>query len=306
MIKKFIFVFISIFLFQDLLSKEIKIEVIVGNEIITNYDIEKEVRYLEILNPNLLGIDNIKKTTVAKNQLINDSIKKQEILKYTNLNNESEITENYLKNLYLNLGLSELEFKKKLIDNKSYKIDEIKKKLKVDLAWNELIFEKYKDQVVVDKENIIEKINSIKNKTVKYYALSEIFFSKKKNKSIESLFNEIRLSISEIGFKNTANIYSYSDSAKFGGKLGWLNEVSLSDDIKLQLSNLDKGEVTNFMKIGNNFLILKIDDIKFEKSKIDEKREINKLTNIEKNKQLNQFSKLHLSKTKLNFSINEK
>ena len=94
MIKKFIFVFISIFLFQDLLSKEIKIEVIVGNEIITNYDIEKEVRYLEILNPNLLGIDNIKKTTVAKNQLINDSIKKQEILKYTNLNNESEITEN--------------------------------------------------------------------------------------------------------------------------------------------------------------------------------------------------------------------
>lgn len=306
MIKKFIFVFISIFLFQDLLSKEIKIEVIIGNEIITNYDIEKEVRYLEILNPNLLGIDNIKKTTVAKNQLINDSIKKQEILKYTNLNNENEITENYLKNLYLNLGLSEVEFKKKLLNNKSYKIDEIKKKLKVDLAWNELIFEKYKDQVVVDKEDIIKKINSIKNKNIKYYALSEIFFSKKKNKSIESLFDEIRLSISEIGFNNTANIYSYSDTAKFGGKLGWLSEVGLSNDIKLQLSDLDKGEVTNFMKIGNNFLILKIDDIKFEKSEIDEEKEINRLTNIEKNKQLNQFSKLHLNKTKLNFSINEK
>ena len=30
---------------------------------------------------------------------------------------------------------------------------------------------------------------------------------------------KLKLSINEIGFKNTANIYSISDSSKFGGKI---------------------------------------------------------------------------------------
>ena len=304
--KKFIFIFISIFIFQDLLSKEIKIELMIGNEIITSYDIEKEVRYLEIINPNLLELDNVSKTMVAKNQLIFETIKKKEILKFSNLDNKNELTEDYLKNLYLSLGLNEFEFKKKLINNKSYSIDEIKEKLKIELAWNELIYAKYKDQVIIDKEDIIKKINSIKNKTIKYYDLSEIVFVKKKNESIENLFDQIKLSIDEIGFKNTANIYSNSESAKFGGSLGWVSELSMSNDIKTRLNNLNKGDVTDFIKIGNNFLILKVDDIKFENTEIHEKIEIDKLVNIEQNRQLNRFSKLHFNKTKLNFSINEK
>lgn len=303
---KFIFIFISIFIFQDLLSKEIKIELMIGNEIITSYDIEKEVRYLEIINPNLLELDNVSKTMVAKNQLISETIKKKEILKFSNLDNKNELTEDYLKNLYFSLGLNEFEFKKKLINNKSYSIDEIEEKLKIELAWNEIIYAKYKDQVIIDKEDIIKKINSIKNKTIKYYDLSEIVFVKKKNESIENLFDQIKLSIDEIGFKNTANIYSNSESAKFGGSLGWVSELSMSNDIKTRLNNLNKGDVTDFIKIGNNFLILKVDDIKFENTEINEKIEIDKLVNIEQNRQLNRFSKLHFNKTKLNFSINEK
>ena len=80
----------------------------------------------------------------------------------------------------------------------------------------------------------------------------------------------------------------------------------MSNEIKKQLNNFNVGDVTNFIKIGNKFLIFKIDDIKFEKLEIDEKIEIEKLANIELNKQLNQFSKLYFNKTKLNFSIDEK
>ena len=31
-----------------------------------------------------------------------------------------------------------------------------------------------------------------------------------------------------MGFENTANIYSISESSKFGGNLGWIKENSLS------------------------------------------------------------------------------
>ena len=44
---------------------------------------------------------------------------------------------------------------------------------------------------------------------------------RKKNISVNELINEIQLSINEIGFNNTANIYSISDSSKLGGK--WMD-----------------------------------------------------------------------------------
>ena len=78
--------------------------------------------------------------------------------------------------------------------------------------------------------------------------LSEIVFSKKKDEPLESLVQEIKESINEIGFSNTASIYSTSESSKLGGKLGWVNENSLS---KLILSKLEK---VNKEKISlNNF-----------------------------------------------------
>ena len=53
----------------------------------------------------------------------------------------------------------------------------------------------------------------------------EIFQKQKKYKLIEK-------SISDIGFKNTANLYSVADSAKLGGQVGWVNETQLSEIIK--------------------------------------------------------------------------
>ena len=60
------------------------------------------------------------------------------------------------------------------------------------------------------------------------------------------------------------------------------------------------------MKIGNNFLILNIDNIKFYKVKIDEEEELNKLINYETNLQLKQFSNILFNRIKLNYYIDEK
>ena len=80
-------------------------------------------------------------------------------------------------------------------------------------------------------------------------------FTKKKDVSLENTINQIKLSINEIGFNNTANVYSISNSSKLGGKLDWINENSLSKKISEELRLLKEGQMTNVIKINNNYLM---------------------------------------------------
>tara|TARA_B100000003_G_scaffold198507_1_gene203502 strand:- start:2370 stop:3305 length:936 start_codon:yes stop_codon:yes gene_type:complete len=306
-IKIFILFFFLINSFSDNnLYGKISIKVKVDDEIITNIDIEKEAEYLKILNPNLNNLEKEKIYNLAKNSLINEIIKKKEITKFIDINQDNQFIENYLKDLYTRLNFSnENDFKKTLEVKNNYSIDEIKHKIKLELFWNELIYSKYNKQVKIDQNKLINKINNFNMKNQNEYFLSEIVFSKKKGKSLGELINQIKLSIDDIGFNNTANIYSISESSKFGGKIGWVNENSLSDLVSEKLNNINEGEFTEVIKVGNNYLILKIDKIKKTKLKIDKQKELEKLIQIEQNKQLNQFSRIYFDKSKINYSINE-
>jgi len=302
-----IFQFLFIFFFNENLKANIIIKIKVNNEIITNIDIEKEAEYLKILNPNLNQLKNDKVIELAKTSLINEIIKKKEILNYIDINKKNKFIDDYLKNLYSKLNYnSEDEFKIELNSKNNYSIIEVKEKIKLELLWNELIYNKYNQQIKIDRENLKKKIDNIKDENQKEYLLSEIIFKKKKNESLENLVNQIKLSINDIGFNNTANIYSISESSKFGGKLGWVNENSLSNKIFEKLKAIKEGEYTDTIQIGNNYLLLKIDQIKINKIKINKQQELQKLIQFETNKQLNQFSRIYFNKSKINYSINEK
>ena len=310
MIKKIIVmvVFTLINFSNNLLLADFKIIAKVDNEIITNYDLIKEINYLEILNPNLADLGNNQKLEIAKNSLINEIIKKKEIKKFLKVEKkDNQFTEDYLKNLYSKLGIkNEEEFENKLKDKNIYNLSKIKDKINIELFWNELIYLRYKDQVKVDKESLISKVESLENQNRKEFFLSEIIFMKKKNVNLNDYIKEIKLSINEIGFNNTANIYSASASSKLGGKLGWVRDNSLSKSVSKELNKLNVGEYTDIIKLGNNFLILKIEDIRLSEIKTDKEKEIEKLIKIETNKQLNKFSKIYFDKIKINYSINEK
>jgi peptidyl-prolyl cis-trans isomerase SurA len=134
--------------------------------------------------------------------------------------------------------------------------------------------------------------------------LSEIYFEKTKE-SVEETYKKIEESIKEIGFQNTANLYSVAESAKFGGKLPWVQEKNLTDQITKILNKKTIGSYTKPIIIGNKFLILNIDDVKNEKIEIDEKKELEKMIKYETNRQLGQFSKIYYDKVKINTVINE-
>ena len=173
------------------------------------------------------------------------------------------------------------------------------------MLWNELIYNKYNQQLKIDEEKLINKINNIKNEEQKEYLLSEIIFKKKKDESLENLINQIKISINDIGFNNTANIYSISESSKFGGKIGWIEEQKLSTEILEQLKVLEVGQYTAPVQVGSSFLILKIEEIKYENAIINEDEELNKMIQFETSKQLDQFSKIFYGKIKINSFINE-
>ena len=75
--------------------------------------------------------------------------------------------------------------------------------------------------------------------------------------------------------------------------------------INQNLQNKKINEFTDVIQVGNNYLILMIEDIKFTKIKIDKDKEFKKLVKFETNRQLNQFSKIFFNKSKINYIINE-
>lgn len=304
--KKIIFLLITFFFSNNILFAEIKILLSVDDEVITNYDLIKESNYFEILNPNVKKLNDNQKSNLARNSLIKEIIKKKEIKKFKIEKDTNRMVDNYMNNFYKRLGFNSSEdFVAMLKLKENYTLNEIKNKIKIDFMWNDLIYSKYINQVKVNKNEIINKVDTLKNEFEKEILLSEIIFKKKKDKTLNEISKEIKLSIQEIGFSNTANIYSESDSAKFGGKIGWISEISLSKQVAKELKNLEVGEITNLIKIGNNFLILKIEDIKLNKKITNREKEIQNLIIQETNNQLEKFSKIFFDKIKLNYSINE-
>ncbi len=308
MFKKFISILILTLVFLQSESRSnIKIVLTIDEKIITNYDIQNEADYLKILNPNLNQLDNNKILEISKESLIREIIKKKEIEKIFDFSIENPFVDEYLKNLYTKLNFNnEEEFNNFLTNSSDYSLDYVKEKLKIEIAWNELIYFKYSNQVSIDKKKLEEKVNQLGNEKIKKYRLSEIVFSRKKNIDLKDSIELINSSIQEIGFSNTANIYSISESAKFGGDIGWIDENNLSEILLENLRKISIGEYTEVIQIGNNFILLKIDDTKEIELSIDKNIELEKMIKFETNKQLNQFSRIFYDKSKINYKIDEK
>ena len=180
-------------------------------------------------------------------------------------------------------------------------------KISIEAAWNDLVYKRYSNNIIINEEEIKKKIKKLINNNNKQYSysLSEILFTSDKNENAENTYQLIKKSISEIGFKNTANIYSESDSSKHGGKIGWINESQLSELIKKEIVKLKIDEHTRPITVPGGQIILYLNDKKQQERKLNFEEEFKKQILFEKNKQLNQFSKIYFNKIKKNSTISE-
>ena len=287
-------------------SIETKILHNIQNEIITNVDIKNEFKYLLALNNNLKNLDKEKIFTLSNESAIKETIKKIEVSKnYKEIKINNDYLEALLKNTYLNLKLKSLQEFEFYLKGYNLTIDDVSKKITIDALWNDLIVKKYTSQVTINRKKIKEKIVNGQKKITKEYQLSEIITEIKNSNEIQKKYKEIVNSINKIGFKNSASIYSFSDSAKIGGDIGWFRDSTIHDNIRKNIYKLKIGEITKPIILANGILILKVTDIKNSKIKIDYDLALKKAINFEKNRQLNQYSKIYFNKVKKNIGFNE-
>ncbi len=306
--RKTIILILIFFLLGSSVDSKINFQIImkINNQIVTTYDLEKETNYLLALNPKLKEINENDLLKLARKSIVKEMIRKSEILKYKKLDLQNSQINNVLNNIIQNLDFSNQSQFENYLNNYDISINDIKKKIEIENEWKKLIYTKYSNSIKIDKDNLVNKIEKL-NEDQFYleYNLSEIVFIDNQDISLNDQSKKILESIKINGFENTANLYSISDSSKVGGKIGWVKKNSLSLKINRELDDLKINSYSNPIKIGNNYLILKINDIKETSVEIDKQKELDKMIMIETSKQLDKFSNIFYNKIKLNSVISE-
>ena len=296
------------FLLTSISLSSINFQIIlkIDNQVVTTYDLEQERNYLLALNPRLNEVDEKTLLDIAKKSIVKEVIRKNEILKYKELNLQNSQINTVLEKMINDLNFSNLQQFQNYLMSYSISIDEIRGKIEIENEWKNLIYARYSKSINIDKKSLQSKIDNMSEKEFLIeYNLSEIIFSKQNNNNLKEVEKKIFESINEIGFENTANLYSISDSAKVGGKIGWIRKDNLSAEVVEKLKNLKQNSNSPVIEIGNNYLILKINEIKETPVKIDKKKELEKMIMIETSKQLDKFSNIFYNKIKLNSKISE-
>ena len=302
--KKFL-IFLFVLICVQAQSIETKIIHTIQNEIITNIDIKNEFKYLVALNNSLKELDKEKIFNISNESVIREKIKKIEISKnFKEIKLKEDYSEYLLKNIYSRLNLKSINEFELYLKNYDLKIIDIEKKITIDALWNELIIKKYSSKVVINESTIKKEL--LKNSKIqsKEYQLSEIIFDVENKEEIKKKYKEVVKSINEIGFENSAATYSFSESAKIGGDIGWINENSLNNNIRKNISSLKVGEFTKPIILSNGILILKLINTKNSETTIDIENELKKAINYERNRRLNQYSKIYYNKIKKNLDFN--
>ena len=287
-----------------LYASEVKIITKINNEIITNIDIEKEYQYLIALNKSMQDIEKDKIINYAKQSIIKEKIKKIELQKFYILNQKNEMIDIMIEGIYQNLDFNSTNEFKDYLKNRNLNFDEIYKKIEIETLWNQMIYEKYNNKVIINEENLKKEI--LKNpKEVESYYLYELVYDYKNKDEVIKKYKQIMDSINLIGFKETVLKFSISQSKTNFGLLGWINKNALSDKIQEEITNLSKGEITKPIIIPSGILLLKLEDKKIENLDIDIDMALKEIIKFETNNQLNNYSVIHFNKVKSKLFIDE-
>jgi len=304
-LRKKIFVILFIIFYSNfLIASEIKIERIVGNEIITNLDVEKQYKLLTSLNKDLVNVEKSKIYNFALSSLIDEKIKLIELKKYFDLEKkENDFLKRSFVNFYNKYNFQNEEDFLNFLSLNNLDIKTIKTKIKIESLWNTLIFDKFSNQVEINYQEIDKQLMTISlNSKINEYNISEILFTAQDQDEFKLKKDKIYNSIKSDGFDNAAILYN-ENSLNKSGKIGWITENKIGANINKQLKNIDIGNVTNPLRVSNGFLILKLNNTRIVDRELDLDKEKNQLISIEKNKQLNQFSTIYFNKISKNASV---
>ncbi len=304
-----IILLIILLISNKVFSQEVKIKYIVENKTITSTDIKNEINYLLLINNKLSELNNDLLVEYAAKSLLRERIKEIQLKKNFKFGQNEELVNERVKNFRKSLNINDEISFNDILEKLNLNRNLINRKIEIEVLWNNLIYEKFISQVIIDQNKIKQdlkiKLENLNNE-IDEYLIYEILFSADTKDGLNELYNKIKQSIINIGFENTASLLSNSDTSKIGGKIGWVNENQLSSTILKEIKNLPIMEASEPINTPNGILILMVKDKKKIEKEISFDDEFQKMINNEAEKQLTQFSQIYFKKIELNTKIYEK
>ena len=299
-----IIIICSLLIVINVNTAENKILLKINNQIITSLDILTELDYLTTINKELKKIEKEKAFEISKNSIIREKIKEIEIKRVIKeIKIEDKILNNLIIGYFKEFEINTITEFENFFLSKDIDPNVIKKKISIEILWNQLIYTKYNQNIKIDKQLIKNSLSNNKKQTE--FLISEILFNIDENEDFNKKFLLIDNSIKEINFTQTALVYSISNTANKGGNLGWISESILSEQIYKKIKKLKIGEHTKPILVPGGFLILKLLDFKEVYKEFDIENEVKKIVKEKTNQQLNRFSNIYFNKVKKDIVINE-
>ena len=240
----FLIIFLNIFFISSNIIASQKIQILykINNSLVTNIDINNELNYLISLNTKLKDLNKSEIIEIAKESLIREKIKLNEIKKFFIIEKyeNNQLIEDIIKNLYTNLNLNNLIEFENYLETFDISINEVKEKLKIEILWNQLISRKFQNQINIDENKIRQ---NVKNEKMNYkeiieYDLSEIVLAPQNEKEFNEKIKKIIETINMYGFETAAIKFSISDTSKIGGNIGKIKENQISKNLKKKYKSL--------------------------------------------------------------------
>jgi peptidyl-prolyl cis-trans isomerase SurA len=276
----------------------------IGNKAITQSDVVNEIKIILILNnesyseSNRAQLQELAVSSIIKRSIKLIEIEKNNFFQFSKMDLEKELNRLARK---INVDLDTL---KNICTSNELNFTLIEDQIKIELFWNSLIFELYKNRLQISQEEIEERLKiKQKEKMEREFLVSEILIDNLEENLLEIEIKKIKEKISVEGFENVAKAISNSESASRGGDLGWLNENKFLKEIKSAVVNTPVGNITKPVKLNEGIILLKVRDVREIKSTLTLEEVKNQLINSEKSKILNMHSLSHYDKLRRTISV---
>ena len=275
----------------------------IGDKAIAQSDIVNEIKILLILNNESYSDEKMDELhRVSVQSIIKRKIKEIEIERTDFFQFNPQDVNYELERLANNINV-DLETLKNICESNELDFAIIEKNIQINLAWNSLIFQLYKDKISIDSNEIDEQLRTSQGEKTEEYLISEIMIKPVEKNMVESEIKKLKDKIKIEGFESVAKRLSISESALNGGDLGWLNENSISDKIKPEIVNTPVGELSKPILLPNGILLFQIRN----KRKIDHNLSLeekkNELVKFKKIKILKMHSLAHYDKVRRTITI---
>ena len=269
---------------KEILAQETQaISVIVNDEVISRYDVNQRVRLILVTSGIPPTEENLKRIeTQSVKALINERIQLQEASKLEVPESQEEIQLMLDRIARGNQTTSEGIIEN--ITSQGVKVDTLISQIKSELLWNKIVRGRFGSYINISDDEInivynrtIESINKIQ------YDVSEIFIGfedereEKESKELaDKLVEQLK---NDIAFEPVAQQFSQAPSSGQGGRIGWVSEGQLDQEIITGIENLLSSSISKPIKTVNGYYIIKVNGISEEGGKNPMKNQYN-LTSV--------------------------